>query len=75
MGACPAVGGLGGGRGTWPDPAAAGSDVSIFDSSPDLIPYLFSDPLIQLRPADFIYRNFSRGRALDFIYTNVWGRS
>ena len=32
--------------------------------SPDLIP----DLVIQLRPADFTYTNFSRGGALDFIY-------
>ena len=35
--------------------------------SPDLIP----DLVIQLRPADFTYTNFSRGRVLYFISTNV----
>ena len=53
-----------------PDPAAAGSDVFIRDHpryhSLGLTPAF----IVQLRPADFIYTKFSRGRALDFIYAN-----
>ena len=56
VGACPAVGGT---VGTRPDPAAAGSDVFVFDT------------IVQIRfqllcpPTNCIYTNVSRGRALD----------
>ena len=55
----------GGGKETQPDLAAAGSDVFILDMTHrSCVP----DPVIQLRPADFIHTKFSRGRALYFIY-------
>ena len=53
----------GGGYETRPDPAAANSEAFAGRYNvPALNP-----------PADLIFTNFSRGRALDFIYTNFRG--
>ena len=57
-------------EGTLPDPAAAGSDVLI--NSDIAVQLLFQ---LLYPPADFIYINFSRGRALDCIYTNFSDRA
>ena len=70
--ACSAV--VGGGGGTRPDPAAAGSVVSILD----MIVQLFLQPFISFYsssesssvPGIVSTQTFSRGRALDFLYTS-----
>ena len=65
-----------GGEETQPLPAAAGSDVFVFDI---IVQNMFlknsapiSDPIIPLRPADVLYKLFSRGRALDFLRTHIF---
>ena len=57
------------GGGTRPDPAA-GSMICFLDMIAHFLFQLFFQFRFQLRPSDLIFTTSSRGRALDFIYTN-----